>query len=285
MEYLTHSSSILFNDVSYKINTVSTFVCLLYAHSFSYFSLMSFKVLNSIILLGHSYKVIEKYHESQDNSEPTNETTVNNSTANQNHASTEDASDVKSSVEKDDWKQHERRSSDPKVSRNFSQIFAADSFSELTMVGNSTVIEPSGGFTMRGKCDSQASSASDVSKQEMEPVQCNHELNIHTLTQDFAETVIPDKTNDSVEIVNGDKHWKSFLSKEAEGIKVPSGTVFQRGNKSILMSFGMRKHKRFGSSASLPETIGIPECTENDDANNSALRSEDVDVTKSNKSE
>lgn len=247
---------------------------------------MSFKVLNSLILLGHSYSVIERYHDSQDDAKSTNGNSEPNSPTNQNHSVETQPVSAESVPEKTPFICHERRASDSKVSRNFSQIFAADSYSELTMVKDTQVIEQTEGFKMRGKCDSVASSASDLSKQEVDTVSCDHEPVSHGLINGSHDYKMADSSCEQglkmTGSSDGEHNWKNTKYEdklkpfEHKSLDVP---VFQRGNKSVFMSFGLRKNKKFGSSASLPETVGIPECVENDDTNKV------IDTSKSEKVE
>lgn len=251
------------------------------------FSLISFKILNSLILLGHSYNVIEKYNASQDDSESSNEKSESSASTNHNHSTEneENAPVAKPSAtsESSSVLKHERRASDSKVSRNFSQIFAADSYTELTMVHDTNVIEQTSGFTMKAKCDSVTSSASDISKPDgtdsvpcdHETVSCDSEIGSHDTNIDKPKTfLIGDKSSAEKTFVDNKDGTKDSLHKSHD---LQSATVFQRTSKSVMMTFGMRKSRKFGSSASLPETIGIPECVENGEASPTETKSEKLE--------
>ncbi|XP_060565743.1 transmembrane anterior posterior transformation protein 1 homolog [Ruditapes philippinarum] len=112
-----------------------------------YLCLMSFKVFNSIVLLGHSYMVIENYDkENHSASSPNEDQEQKTESTNQRPASVEDHAPTLSNQ-----KTHERTASyDEKISRNFSQIFSADSYTELTQVQSDTAIEQTGGFSLKG---------------------------------------------------------------------------------------------------------------------------------------
>ncbi|XP_052226013.1 transmembrane anterior posterior transformation protein 1 homolog isoform X2 [Dreissena polymorpha] len=128
---------------SVRLNTVMDYAIVLMIC----LCLMSFKVLNSIILLGHSYKVIQKYHQQNtEEKESTNPETAANKTTNENP--TEMAETINHNKESN-FSDERRASSDTSVPKNFSQIFSANSYTELTMVQDHTPIEPKEGFVIK----------------------------------------------------------------------------------------------------------------------------------------
>lgn len=244
---------------------------------------MSFKVLNSIILLGHSYKVIQDYdqenqtesstNKNQEEAEKPKETSQNGSSASANCESSSS-----------DRRSHARTSSyDGKISKTFSQIYAADSFSEITQVNTDAVIEQTRGFKLKGA--KLAYSESDISEEENQGVPNDFESHDQvygshgepdTNQQYFSDrqingTQIPTVSNEDLARSSSCEHLLDSQH-SLEGSKpsnedhqnFQSATVFQRSQKSFFMNFGIGK--MYGSSVSLPETVGVQECSKPDAA-------------------
>ncbi|WAR22143.1 TAPT1-like protein [Mya arenaria] len=253
--------------------------------------LMSFKVLNSIILLGHSYHIIEKYH--QENEADSDSQTQENTAKKERSHSPEQKNGV--SPEPENIPQERRASGgDITVPKNFSQIFSADSYTELTLITDTTAIEPTGGFNMRVPHARQEASSvvsdGEMSEQELEshdhlvvshdqkPASHDHDNVSHDQTlvsHDYEESKSMDYSGSfSDSEVKGNKSSNNSSSKHSESLiprrhaasrDLHGASLFQRSNRSFMMSFGARK--KFGSSASLPETVGIPEDNESENVN------------------
>ncbi|XP_052771942.1 transmembrane anterior posterior transformation protein 1 homolog isoform X1 [Mya arenaria] len=256
-----------------------------------YLCLMSFKVLNSIILLGHSYHIIEKYH--QENEADSDSQTQENTAKKERSHSPEQKNGV--SPEPENIPQERRASGgDITVPKNFSQIFSADSYTELTLITDTTAIEPTGGFNMRVPHARQEASSvvsdGEMSEQELEshdhlvvshdqkPASHDHDNVSHDQTlvsHDYEESKSMDYSGSfSDSEVKGNKSSNNSSSKHSESLiprrhaasrDLHGASLFQRSNRSFMMSFGARK--KFGSSASLPETVGIPEDNESENVN------------------
>lgn len=112
-----------------------------------YFCLMSFKILNSIVLLGHSYDIITAYDKQKTASsqeEPTSPTNDNfPSEPLKKSASFSDKLPSEMNYYTENTKHRGSEELNSFVIRNESQVFFANSYSDLTMVPNNTVIEAS----------------------------------------------------------------------------------------------------------------------------------------------
>ena len=104
---------------------------------------MSFKILNSIILLGHSYEIISAYDKQREsaNKEEATASSTNDNVPMKKSASFSDKLPSESN-HVDDIINH-RGSHDSSVLRSESHVYFANSFCDLTMVPNNTVIEAS----------------------------------------------------------------------------------------------------------------------------------------------
>ena len=104
---------------------------------------MSFKILNSIILLGHSYEIISAYDKQKEsaNKEEDTASSPNENVPMKKAASFSDKLPSESN-HVDDVIKH-RGSQDSSVLRSESHVYFANSFCDLTMVPNNTVIEAS----------------------------------------------------------------------------------------------------------------------------------------------
>ena len=106
---------------------------------------MSFKILNSIILLGHSYSVIRAYNKQSEAASKENEGGVNglnqSSSDLKKTASFPDKTPSKTNT--DTLEEGACDDVNHAVMKNDSHVFFADSYSDLTMIPNNTVIEPS----------------------------------------------------------------------------------------------------------------------------------------------
>ena len=187
--------------------------------------------------------MIQKYHQEKQ-TESTNQEETSESSANQNTSPT--YSSASSSFND---QSHARRASEgTKVTRNFSEIFSADSYTELTMLPDTHVIEPTGGLTLNTL--SHSVSESDL------PVEGDNKS--HDLELQSHDTESEVQLKDDNEIVSKSiKTSPSSLRRAEFQTTIP----MQRSQKGYFINMGQRK--RFGSSVSLPETIGIPECSEN----------------------
>ena len=109
------------------------------------FSLMSFKILNSIILLGHSYSVIKAYNKQCETASKENEGGVNglNQSSSDLKKTTSFPDKIPSETNADTLKERAFEEVNHEVMKNDSHVFFADSYSDLTMIPNNTVIEPS----------------------------------------------------------------------------------------------------------------------------------------------
>lgn len=237
-----------------------------------YLCLMSFKVFNSIILLGHSYKVIQNYDKENQPESPTNEEQEKPKPTNQNDTSAADCVSVSSFN-----KTHARTAScEEKLPVNFSQIFAADSFSDFTQVRTDTPIERTKGFLMKGA--KLAHTESDISEEDNQSVPNDsayvqnenagesHEDSENQQIFTFGQS-LPEST-ENLASPQGDQSQNSQIS--SDSAKLPDdtnqtfqgATVFQRSQRSFFMNFGLSNMS--GSSISLPETVGLPECSSQD---------------------
>ena len=104
---------------------------------------MSFKILNSIILLGHSYEIISAYDKQREsaNKEEAAASSTNENVPMKKSASFSDKLPSESN-HVDDIINH-RGSRDSSVLRSESHVYFANSYCDLTMVPNNTVIEAS----------------------------------------------------------------------------------------------------------------------------------------------
>ena len=104
---------------------------------------MSFKILNSIILLGHSYDIITAYDKQREsaNQEENTASSTNENVPLKKSASFSDKLPSESNHVADVTKH--RGSHDLGVLRSESHVYFANSFCDLTMVPNNTVIEAS----------------------------------------------------------------------------------------------------------------------------------------------
>ncbi|XP_053407130.1 transmembrane anterior posterior transformation protein 1 homolog [Mercenaria mercenaria] len=244
-----------------------------------YLCLMSFKVLNSIILLGHSYTVIENYDKENQSASSPNEEQEQPEPANQKSSP---AADSAPSVV--NHKTHERTASfDEKLSGNFSQILAADSYTELTQVRTDTAIEQTRGFKVKS-----AKLADSESEDEIQSIPNDSESGSHDniLTSpdvshaqyiltgsqpNFTQNASGDTQSSNESLANSPydqiKSSQNSLEESGPGGDTPKQfhghSVFQRSHRGIFMNFGVGK--RSGSSISLPETVGIQECSEQEE--------------------
>jgi len=227
-----------------------------------------------------------------------------------------------------------RGSSDSPVTKNFSQIFSADSYSELTLVPDTTAIEQTGGFKMRASRLSSELSDSEMSEQESEvsglsfrlnsqgivkkshdirSESCDSQLESHDTGLQMNDTNEPHDTkfdaldfnhsqNASLDSSTFESTGRSMVPKACDysgsfsdsestrkerssGIPRLHGlsrdlhgaTLFQRSHRSVLMNFNMRK--KFGSTASLPETVGIPEANETEGSSPDVSTAEVTDAS------
>ncbi|XP_060575133.1 transmembrane anterior posterior transformation protein 1 homolog [Ruditapes philippinarum] len=256
-----------------------------------YLCLMSFKVFNSIVLLGHSYMVIENYDkENHSASSPNEDQEQKTESTNQRPASVEDHAPTLSNQ-----KIHERTASyDEKISRNFSQIFSADSYTELTQVQSDTAIEQTGGFSLKGaKLDYNESNddvrsapndnkpasyveskSPDLAEKSVSCENINISYEKHDVTgkeTNITQNALGDLQSSNESLLNMScDHLKS--SQNSVGESGPAGdsqkqfhtpSIFQRSHRGIFMNFGVGK--RTGSTRSLPETVGIQECSEQEE--------------------
>lgn len=108
---------------------------------------MSFKILNSIVLLGHSYDIITAYDKQKtafSQEEPTSPTNDNiPSEPLKKSASFSDKLPSEMNKYTETTKHRGSEELNSFVIRNESQVFFANSYSDLTMVPNNTVIEAS----------------------------------------------------------------------------------------------------------------------------------------------
>ena len=109
------------------------------------FSLMSFKILNSIILLGHSYSVIRAYNKHSEAASKENEGGVNglNQSSSDLKKTASFPDKTPSETNTDTLKEGACDDVNHEVMKSDSHVFFADSYSDLTMIPNNTVIEPS----------------------------------------------------------------------------------------------------------------------------------------------
>ena len=106
---------------------------------------MSFKILNSIILLGHSYSVIRAYNKQCETASKENEGGVNglNQSSSDLKKTASFPDKTPSETNADTLKEGACEEVNHEVMKNDSHVFFADSYSDLTMIPNNTVIEPS----------------------------------------------------------------------------------------------------------------------------------------------
>lgn len=225
---------------------------------------MSFKVLNSIILLGHSYKVIQKYHSKNQPEQSFNQDIAESKQTNENSFSSNVVPPALSSC-------FGRRSSfDSQVSRNFSQVLSADSLSEITQISCNTPIEQSDGFKITEKRSVTSELDKDIqgTESESEIWQKNTPSEVISLLEpvhDSSEKISRPPTNyiSSNEPV---LELNNQSNDPMKSVKVlphcQEVTVFQRSSRSVLMSFNVGKTL----SASVPENIGNLEYSDNENS-------------------
>ena len=222
------------------------------------YSLTTFKVLNSIILLGHSYKVIEDYDKEQTESTshgtdytetanqdsdscPSNQNDGSRDTTNENFQSSSslnvteihteelnsDKTDLEEPLEK--YVKHERSAScDGKVGANFSEILLADSYTELTMISNIDVIECSKDPSLN-----KSNLRESVSDTELnDAVNGDKPVETININENSTEDAIP--IQETVFITKSDKENVSFPKSERFFVNISHRNTTSRSSPESL---------------------------------------------------
>ena len=214
---------------------------------------MSFKILNSIVLLGHSYNIITAYNKQCATSQEDDSAPSNNVNSPSNGLKRSASFTNKASSETDrctETSQH-RTAEDTNydIMRNASQVFFANSYSDLTMIPNNTVIEAS-----HHEYAPHISTTSTESENIVDrSVKSSKESSEHDSV--FQSTASNDGSYDTCSTAASSELCDVSHDESHDSAKMDSSLLLRR-----------RKHPENHcsinvkiSSIPLPETIGIPE--------------------------